>query len=210
MVSKQPNQNPEAIELGMPDATVRLHPRWLSASQSEQYITTLIDELNWQQRPITLFGKTHQIPRLESWYGDPQAVYRYSKTTYYPHPWHPVLLSLRQRLAQFCQAEFNSVLANYYRDGQDSMGWHSDDEPELGDRPVIASVSLGAPRAFHFRHKQTRSTHKVELTSGSLLVMSGDTQRNWQHAIHKSRRPLKPRVNLTFRLVQVPEKVDVS
>lgn len=205
MLSEKPTDGKNVNELRLPDATVTLHSQWLSANESEQYISTLIDELNWQQRPITLFGKTHQIPRLEAWYGDPKAVYRYSNTTYHPNPWHPLLGRLRQRVSAFCHTAFNSVLVNYYRDGQDSMGWHSDDEPELGNRPVIASLSLGASRFFHFRHKQTRATHKIELTPGSLLVMADDTQQHWQHAIHKSSRPLGSRVNLTFRSVQVQE-----
>ena len=126
--------------------------------------------------------------------------YRYSQHTMMPNKWTPLLRLIKQRVEQVCGSTFNSVLLNYYRDGKDSNGWHSDDEPELGHEPVIASLSLGAARDFHLRHKQNRQVHKMNLKPGSLLLMSGKTQACWQHHIPK-RASAEPRINLTFRTV---------
>ena len=157
-------------------------------------------ELPWRQEAITLFGRQQLQPRLQVWMGDPDASYRYSGTEFKPSPWHGAIKSLADCLSDDFGTSFNSVLCNLYQHGQHSMGWHSDDERELGPCPIIASVSLGAPRRFIVRRKQDHK-HKYEyaLGHGALLVMQGDTQRFWQHGIPKTARSVAPRINLTFR-----------
>jgi alkylated DNA repair dioxygenase AlkB len=149
-----------------------------------------------------MFGRWVDSPRLSCWIGDPDARYRYSGQTFEPHPWPQVLLPLRVRLRKELGIDFNSVLANLYRDGRDAMGWHSDDEPELGAEPVIASVSLGAARRFVLRRRDDHTVRNAFLLEpGSLLVMRGSSQRDWQHALPRTAKPVGPRINLTFRHV---------
>lgn len=161
----------------------------------------LLEETAWRQEDIVLFGKRHMQPRLLAWHGDPGARYRYSGVDHEPLPWTPLLSSLRGSVEAVSGHSYNSVLLNLYRDHRDSMGMHADDEPELGPEPVIASLSLGETRTLILRHRHDKSVPglKVPLTSGSLLVMAGETQRNWKHGINKLRRPCGPRINLTFR-----------
>jgi alkylated DNA repair dioxygenase AlkB len=163
----------------------------------------LIDSIAWRQEEITLFGKTHLQPRLCAWYGDRESTYAYSGISMEPRDWTPTLLNIRQRIESLVGHEFNSVLLNYYRDHQDSMGMHSDDEVELGQNPVIASLSLGEERSFLLRHKYRKDlkTIKLSLPSGSLLLMKGDTQRYWKHGINKEKQPCGARLNLTFRCI---------
>lgn len=149
-----------------------------------------------------MFGRRHKQPRLEAWYGDPGTDYSYSGVHHTPLPWTDDLQKLRDLAQMASQSLFNSVLLNYYRDGQDHMGLHADDEPELGERPTIASLSLGAQRRMFFRPKKptpNQVTYSLDLDCGSLLIMAGDTQRNWKHGIRKTRKPCGARVNLTFR-----------
>jgi len=142
------------------------------------------------------------VPRLTAWYGDEGKSYRYSGHTYHPQPWSSALLEVRRAIEPVCGVVFNSVLLNYYRDERDSVGWHSDDEPELGVNPVIGSVSFGATRSFQLRHKQDRKQKlTVELSNGSLLVMRGPTQHHWLHQVPKSAAAKGARVNLTFRAI---------
>ena len=166
-------------------------------------LSALIEETPWQQEDITVFGKTHPQPRLLAWYGDPGTAYTYSGIRHEPLPWTTQLQQLKAAVEDYCEHPFNSVLLNYYRDGRDSMGMHADDEPELGPAPGIASLSLGEQRKLKFRHKRDRSLRGIDLPlpSGSLLIMAGDTQRNWKHGISKVQRPCGPRVNLTFRQI---------
>jgi alkylated DNA repair dioxygenase AlkB len=152
------------------------------------------------QKEIVLFGRRRMQPRLTAWYGDSAAYYQYSGLSLSPLPWHPDLLQIRDRLASSSPAAFNSVLANAYRDGRDSMGWHRDDERELGPRPVIASVSLGQARRFLIREEGERAVG-LTLESGSLLIMKGDFQRRFRHSLPKTRRPAGLRINLTYRRV---------
>ena len=161
----------------------------------------LKDELVWAQENITVYGRPYKMPRLTTWMGD--VPYRYSGLTHPPVPWSGSLVTIRQAVEQLCGVRFNGVLGNLYRDEQDSMGWHADDETSLGPRPVIASVNLGQTRTLRFKPKPHRqgSTFGVDLPAGSVLVMQGDTQANWLHAMPKSARPLGPRINLTFRHV---------
>jgi len=162
-------------------------------------VNTLFDELQWQQDKLKFYGKIVDIPRLQAWYGEYGVHYTYSNLTMVAKPWTPTLLQLKNIISQYCQSSFNAVLANCYRDNCDSVGWHSDDEPELGQNPVIASLSLGGTRTFHLKHKHTGEKFKLPLQSGSLLVMSGKTQHYWQHAILKTKQKAVMRINLTFR-----------
>lgn len=159
-------------------------------------------EIPWEQHRIFLFGRHVNAPRLSCWVGDAGAAYTYSRTRFEPRPWTPGLSDLRERVSALCGERFNSVLCNLYRDGNDSMGWHSDDEPELGPAPVIASLSFGATRRFRLRHRCDRARHvELLLESASLLRMSGATQHNYRHDLPRTRRAVGARINLTFRRV---------
>lgn len=167
----------------------------------EQLYRRIANAIDWRQENITLFGRTHAMPRLTCWMGEKP--YRYSGLT---HPAAPITSAVRQildRAERLSAARFNGVLLNLYRDGRDSMGWHADDEESLGPEPVIASVSLGAVRRMRFKPKPHISAEPfgIDLPSGSVLVMRGQTQANWLHAITKTARPVAPRINLTFRMM---------
>jgi alkylated DNA repair dioxygenase AlkB len=154
-----------------------------------------------------LFGRRVAAPRLEAWYGDPGARYAYSGLAHEPLPWTPLLLDLRERVVDAAGGAYNSVLANLYRDGNDSNGWHADDERELGPEPHIASLSFGAPRRFLMRHRRDPSLRlELLLAPGSLLVMRGATQQCWKHAVPKTRAVTGARINLTYRLVAAPHR----
>ena len=186
--------------LPLADSEVAFDAHWLPATDADHLLRGLRHDVPWEVHRIRLFGREHASPRLSCWIGDPGTGYRYSGSTFEPHPWLPELLRLRERLSGELGVGFNSVLANLYRDGSDCMGWHSDDEAELGPEPVIASVSLGATRRFVLKHRG-ESQRKVEiaLPHGSLLVMSGATQRNYRHALPRTAKPVGERINLTFR-----------
>ncbi|MBS7663395.1 alpha-ketoglutarate-dependent dioxygenase AlkB [Pseudomonas lalucatii] len=189
--------------LQLPDACLDLRPDWLEPATAERWLRQLLAETPWQQPRLRLYGRELTVPRLVAWYGDAGACYRYSGLTHQPLPWTPLLAQIRQRLQAAVGQPLNGVLLNYYRDGNDSMGWHSDDEAELGADPLIASLNLGGSRRFDLRRKgQARIEHSLLLTHGSLLVMAGPTQHYWQHQVAKTRRPCAPRLNLTFRLIR--------
>ncbi|MGY3265995.1 alpha-ketoglutarate-dependent dioxygenase AlkB family protein [Lysobacter sp. HA35] len=188
--------------LVLPDADVRLNPDWLAPVESAALFDALQDGVAWENHPVRLFGREHPAPRLSCWVGDPDATYRYSGLLRAPHLWTPPLAALRDRLRSELGTDFNSVLANLYRDGSDAMGWHSDDEPELGPAPVIASVSLGATRRFVLKARRGDESLALELPSGSLLLMQGATQANYRHALPRTARPVGPRINLTFREIR--------
>lgn len=185
----------------LPDADLRFAPGWLPADEADALFARLQREIAWECHRIRIFGREVDSPRLSCWIGDPDAVYVYSRTRFVPHPWPASLLPLRERLADELGVAFNSVLANLYRDGRDRMGWHSDDEPELGPRPVIASVSLGAVRRFSLKPRAGGASRALDLPHGSLLVMAGDTQAAWRHALAGTARAVGPRINLTFRRI---------
>ncbi|MHC9011486.1 alpha-ketoglutarate-dependent dioxygenase AlkB family protein [Stenotrophomonas rhizophila] len=193
------------MDLHLPDAQVHWHRHWLPRDAADTLQRTLRDDVPWEVHKIRMFGRQVDSPRLSCWMGDPAARYRYSGTEFVPQPWHPALLPLHDQLATFCGHAFNSVLLNRYRDGDDGMGWHSDNEPELGPAPVIASLSLGAPRRFLLRRRDDHAKKaEVLLDHGDLLVMGGQTQRHYQHSLPKSVRPLAERLNLTFRWINAP------
>ena len=177
------------------------HPEFIEPREADAFLQRLWKELEWCRKEITLFGRKVMQPRLIAWHGDPGSVYRYSGLLLRPQPWHPVLRVLKQRLEEFSGHPFNAVLANAYRDGRDSMGWHRDDEKELGHDPFIASLSFGADRRFLVREKGEKSTGVI-LGHGSLLVMKRGCQRRFQHALPKTGRDVGLRVNLTYREIR--------
>jgi alkylated DNA repair dioxygenase AlkB len=186
--------------------SLKFWPYFLTPLESAALLQALLTETPWRQLEMQMYGRRVKTPRLTCWYGDAGAVYTYSGIRNEPLPWTPSLSSLREGVQRASGAAFNSVLLNLYRDGRDSMSWHSDDEPELGANPIIASVSLGAQRRFDFRRARVekgarRETRSIELTDGSLLLMSGNTQGDWQHSVPKAARVNGRRINLTFRRV---------
>ncbi len=192
----------QPIELA--GATLGFDPEWLACAEAEALFVSLVANIDWEVHRIRMFGRQIDSPRLSCWIGDPGASYTYSRTRFEPHPWPSVLLPIRERLRDTLGVDFNSVLANRYRSGRDAMGWHSDDEPELGPQPVIASVSLGAPRRFALKPRAEGGRLTLELPHGSLLVMRGDTQARYRHALPATARPVDERINLTFRRILLP------
>jgi alkylated DNA repair dioxygenase AlkB len=189
-----------AIEL--PGASLLWDEHFLPAERADLLLENVQDELRWEQHYIRLFGRRVASPRLSVWMGDSDAHYRYSGVPYQPVAWLDCLQDLRTRLQDELNERFNSVLCNLYRNEQDSMGLHADDEPELGTQPVIASLSLGATRRFRMKRRDNAVASKsIELNHGSLLVMRGDTQAFWQHEIPKQKTPCGPRINLTYRSI---------
>ncbi|HHW4680088.1 MAG TPA: alpha-ketoglutarate-dependent dioxygenase AlkB family protein [Xylella taiwanensis] len=188
----------------LPDARIFLQPGWLPFGVADALLARLLEEVPWEVHRIHIFGREVGSPRLSCWMGDPQASYRYSGTCFQPRPWLPALASLRLCLENETGAVFNSVLLNRYRHGGDAMGWHSDDESELGADPMIASLSLGASRCFVFRHRSERRLRaECVLSHGDLLLMGGTTQRYYQHALPRTSRVLGERINLTFRRILI-------
>jgi alkylated DNA repair dioxygenase AlkB len=187
----------------IPDASIHYLPRLPLDRPAGELARCLIEGVPWRAEEIVMFGTKMRQPRLTAWYGDPGCVYAYSGIRLEPLPWSAALHDVKARSAAVTGETFNSVLMNYYRDHRDSMGFHSDDEPELGPRPVIASLSLGAERVFVMKHKTRKDLKPVRLTlaCGSLLLMKGETQCHWRHGIPKEARPCGPRVNLTFRRI---------
>jgi alkylated DNA repair dioxygenase AlkB len=179
-----------------------LREGWLGPGEAGALFGALMQQVRWEVHRIVMFGKPVDSPRLSCWIGDPGTGYVYSRTRFEPRPWPPALAALRARIDGAAGVAMNSVLANLYRDGRDAMGWHSDDEPELGPRPVIASLSLGGTRRFAVKHRREPARRlTLELPPGSLLLMSGNSQADWRHALPRTARPVPPRINLTFRRV---------
>ncbi len=186
------------------DGWLLLCESFFSPDEASRLLRQLTQETNWQQHEVKLFGKSVASPRLSSWHGLPEATYRYSGFSHAPQAFTPAMNSILTSIQQRLGLRFNSVLANLYRNGLDSMGLHADDEKELGDHPLIASLSLGARRRFIFRHRQVKGIkHELALTHGSLLLMGGTLQSFWKHEVPKEKLLLEARVNLTFRNVLV-------
>jgi alkylated DNA repair dioxygenase AlkB len=187
--------------LPMQDAEVLLYPQFFTPPESDVLLDTLTREIAWKQESIRVPGRLVPLPRLTAWYADEGKSYRWSGIVQHSLPWTQTLLAVKARVETAAQTTFNSVLLNLYRSEMDSVSWHADDEPELGD--VIASVSLGAARQFQFKKiDDPKQRLSVELAHGSLLIMRGDTQRRWLHRVPKTSKPHPPRINLTFRTVQ--------
>jgi alkylated DNA repair dioxygenase AlkB len=189
----------------LPDAELRYAEQFYRPDQADRLFRALQNELPWQQHRVKLFGKEHPAPRLSAWHGDSGASYAYSGQRYQPHDWTPALREIRADLERHLQERFNSLLANRYRDGQDSMGWHSDNEADLGEKPLIASLSFGVPRRFVLRHRYHPAQEDVDmmLAHGSLLIMAGECQKAWKHQLPKSKKISGERINLTFRQVRI-------
>ena len=187
------------VQFELADAKLSYFPQFYEAAESTTLLATLIAETCWRQDKLRFGGKVIPIPRLQAWYGDRS--YAYSGLHLAPLPWTPTLDAIRRTITATCGLEFNSVLLNYYRDGRDSVSWHSDDEPELGPDPSIASLSFGATRRFELKHRLSNERVKMQLEDGSLLLMGTGLQRYWQHQLPKDPRITIPRLNLTFRLI---------
>jgi len=217
----------KGVVINVPDGKLYYAPHYFDTAFSDETMDTLlactdidymthdwhqesdIDQLpfqhiQWQQDSVSMFGKSHELPRLSAWYGDNDRPYTYSGMTLQPKAWNTVLLRLREALVPICKRTFNSVLLNWYRSGEDHISWHTDAEPELGDNPLIASVNFGASRRFLLRR---RDDHRIKLElhlhHGSVLVMAGALQHHWQHSVPKQKKVTDNRVNLTFRTIQI-------
>jgi alkylated DNA repair dioxygenase AlkB len=182
---------------------VFLFPRFFSKKNSDLLLQNLLTNINWKQEPITIFGKQVMQPRLTAWYADEGKQYSYSGITMQPLTWTESLQQIKTAIETKTDISFNSALLNLYRDGKDSMGWHRDNEKELGTNPPIASVSLGASRIFKLRdYNNKKTTQSIELTHGSLLLMKGETQHFWEHQVAKTSKPVSTRINITFRQIK--------
>lgn len=186
----------------MPDADVWYFARLNLGMPHDDALQRLIREVEWEQRTIKVWGREHPQPRLVAWYGNPGCYYSYSGLRLEPFPWTELLWSLKECVETTVKSTFNSALLNFYRDHRDSMGFHSDDEPELGPEPIIASLSFGAQRVFVLKHRSKKMQPvRLRLGAGSLLLMKGGTQKHWVHGINKQASPCGPRVNITFRRI---------
>jgi len=197
-----PSPVEEIVNVPIADGELRYWPQAFGPDEAHELFAALRAGIEWRQEDIVLFGQPKRVPRLVAWHGDPGASYTYSGTRHEPRPWTAPLQTIRRRVEDLTGHRYNSVLLNLYRDGRDGMGWHADDEPELGRDPVIASVSLGATRRFRLRHRR-RSIEPLTLplTDGSLLLMGGALQHHWVHAVPKTATAVGERINLTFRRV---------
>ena len=188
-------------ELG--DATIKDFPFAFNKRESDKYLTDLLDEIPWQQDTLWIAGREIKVPRLQCWVGDRGSNYGYSGIRLEPKPWTDTVLTIKEHVESLTNEEFNSILLNYYRDGQDSVSWHADDEKELGRHPIIASVSFGAHRKFQLRPKAKNDKRRfqIELRHGSILLMGDTLQNKWLHQLPKISDLKEPRVNLTFRKI---------
>ena len=184
-----------------PNLSIKNYENIFGEDDKNAWLKILIDELDWLEGEIKLFGKNIKIPRLQSWYADEGCNYKYSGKMLRRNNWHPVLLKIKQNIETVSGEKFNSVLANLYRDGSDSMGWHSDDESSIKQDTSIASASFGEQRPIFFKHKTDDISFSIDQSHGSLIIMNGETQKFWKHSIKKSKKLMKPRINLTFRTI---------
>jgi alkylated DNA repair dioxygenase AlkB len=196
------HNNADHRRIELPDAEVRLWAGAWTTAEADRLLHELLSSIDWRQEEILIFGQRRPVPRLVAWHGDPGAAYTYSGTSHEPLPWTASLTAIRSRVESLTGRPFNSVLLNRYRGGRDGMGWHADDETELGQDPAIASVSFGEPRRFLLRHRRQRAARsELLLGHGDLLLMAGPTQHHYVHAVPKTSRTIGERVNLTFRCV---------
>lgn len=191
------------ITTELKDGEILYDRNFLNSVEASRYFKILRNETAWQQDQIKVFGKVYDQPRLTALYANNNFPYSYSNITMYPSPFSATLLEIKEKVEQQLKKEFTTCLLNLYRHGQDSNGWHADNEKELGKNPIIASVSLGAERMFHMKHRTDNSQKiKINLIHGSLLVMSGSTQHYWLHQIPKTKKHAEERINLTFRILK--------
>jgi alkylated DNA repair dioxygenase AlkB len=188
--------------LSFPENLLEYYPGFISSETGIDLMQQLVTEVPWRQQIIQMYGKEVTTPRLTAWYGDANKSYQFSGTRFDPLPWTSELFELKEKIQETTGLSFNSVLLNYYRSGNDSVAWHSDNEKELGINPHIASLSIGQARQFEFRHKTEHAKkYALNLENGSLLIMKGDLQHHWEHRIPKSKTQLRERINLTFRSI---------
>jgi alkylated DNA repair dioxygenase AlkB len=197
----EPKHSDCALNILPKDAYVEYLPGVLSEQFSANLMSQLQTSLLWESDQLMMFGKKVITRRKVAWVGDPSCSYTYSGIKKSPQSWTPELLSIKSQLEGLAQSEFNSCLLNLYHDGDDGMGWHSDDEKELDANSPIAALSLGARRKFAFRHKEDKTTIPLYLEDGSVLIMRSPTQQFWQHALLKTKTVSMPRINLTFRKI---------
>lgn len=187
---------------GLPEDLLEYRPGFVDQQTSDDLLQKFMVEMPWKQTTQKMWEKEYLTPRLTSWHGDVGTDYSVSGKIFNPNPWTPELLMLKAKVEVVAGTRFNSVLLNYYRDSNDSVAWHSDRESVLGKNPIIASVSFGQVRSFDIRHKKEHSEHySVKLEHGSFLLMKAGLQEHWEHRIAKSNKPMKARINLTFRVV---------
>lgn len=185
------------------DGEVFLYENFYNRIEANGLFIALQKEIDWKQESIKIFGKEKQLPRLTAWYGDEGKSYTYSGLENIPIPFSGQLITIKEKLESFTKYSFNAALLNFYRTSTDSMGWHSDNEKELGINPVIASLSFGGSRVFQLKHKVDKaSKQNITLNTGSLLLMKGSTQHNWLHQVPKTVKPIEARINITFRNIQ--------
>lgn len=188
--------------IGLPSGLVEYIPGVFSTLESNYLLDQFVKNVPWEQKNIKMYNKEVATPRLTAWYGDPGTNYSFTGMALDPIPWTPELLMMKERVEALAGVRFNSVLLNYYRNGNDSVAWHRDNERILGKNPIIASVSLGQVRNFDIRLQSDHSRkYSIRLENGSYLLMKGDLQEHWEHRIAKSTKPMKPRINLTFRRI---------
>ena len=193
----------DKIVFQVPDAHIEYYPNFFSEEQANVLFEKLLTETSWQQDNISVYGKTYPQPRLTALFGNEGKPYSYSNITMHPQPWNETLLQMKLKISEVTLCDFSTVLLNRYRNGQDSNGWHADNEKELGTNPAIASISLGAARAFHLQHNSIKEARlKLTLEHGSLLLMKGTTQHYWKHQIPKTAKTVDQRINLTFRTIK--------
>lgn len=192
----------ENITFNLPDAEIAYFPHFFDGITANELFQKLLHDTPWQQDDITVFGKTHPQPRLTCLFGNEGKPYGYSNIVMQPHQWTPSIMYIKEEVEKVIDANFTTVLANLYRDGQDSNGWHADNEKELGRNPIIASVSFGAERTFQLKHNTLDCKQNIILQHGSLLIMKGSTQHFWKHQIPKTKKEIGPRINLTFRIIK--------
>ncbi|WP_026978646.1 alpha-ketoglutarate-dependent dioxygenase AlkB family protein [Flavobacterium tegetincola] len=177
-------------------------PNFLGTKTADRYLEAFKNNIEWQQQSMNMYGKQVLFPRLTSWYGENDKAYSFSGITLNPHAWSEELLQIKSLIEPISEVEFNSVLLNRYRDGNDSISWHTDAEKELGRNPIIASVNFGAERKFQLKHNDTQEKHEIVLKHGSLLLMKGELQHFWKHQVPKQKNITKERINLTFRVIK--------
>lgn len=178
------------------------YPDFFTKSDSDLFLQKMKENIAWKLESMSMYGKQVNFPRLMAWYGDNDKSYSFSGKTFEPQTWTKELIEVKEKIEPISKVVFNSVLLNLYRNGNDSMSWHTDAEKELGRNPVIASVNFGATRKFQLRHIHTKEKLEIELTHGSLLIMQGELQHYWQHQVPKTSKVVGERINLTFRVIK--------
>jgi alkylated DNA repair dioxygenase AlkB len=199
------NSNTKTIKTGLnkiEDGEFQYYSNFFSKTESDKYLEILKKNIHWKQESMNMYGKIIDFPRLTAWYGDNDKPYSFSGITLQPHNWTTEIIEIKKKIEPLSNVVFNSVLLNLYRNGNDSISWHTDAEKELGKNPIIASVNFGSTRKFQLRHTRNKEKLDIELTHGSLLIMQGELQHHWQHQVPKTKKNVSDRINLTFRVIK--------